>query len=206
MSKLTDRVKAKCKDMGLSEKHLDALIEALGEGITDDSTDEDIDKKVNLIVSIAKSSQSEATRWANKAKEKPEPTKKEEPSKGDESGKEDIPDWKKAIEEMKAEMKKAREEEAEARKKEKEAEARKAAITAAFEKYKIPEAKRKFLSNVPDDVEDIDKYIGEYAQLTMNENLPGGGGGQKKVPTEKETEEVAKGWLARLTGKSQKND
>ena len=50
----------------------------MGGSIEDDSTDEaEIEKVANQIADVAKESQGEATRWANKAKEPKEPKRTE---------------------------------------------------------------------------------------------------------------------------------
>ena len=78
------KVKDKCKDMGLSEKCLTAITEAMGGSVADDSTDTDaIESTANLIVSVATASQSEATRWVNKAKGTPKPNHDKKDGKGD---------------------------------------------------------------------------------------------------------------------------
>jgi hypothetical protein len=67
---LFKKVKDLCKDTGLSEKYLTAITEKMGGSIEDDSTDEaEIEKVANQIADVAKESQGEATRWANKAKD-----------------------------------------------------------------------------------------------------------------------------------------
>lgn len=202
IKKLTDKVQAKCKDMGLSEKHLNDLAEALGTGITEDSTDEEVDKVVNLIVSVAKSTQSEATRWAQKKEQKPEEKKPEETKPEEKKTPEDEPAWFKSYRE--AQEKRIHELEEKERKsaEEKAAAKRTADIEAALDKYKIPQAIRKYVGNVPADVEDVDKFIAEAAQTVVTSQLPLAGGGEHKVATEKAVEETGKGWFQRLTGKT----
>ena len=75
-------------------------------------------------------------------------------------------------------------------------------IIAACDKYKVPEEKRRFVLNIPED-EDIDKYVGDYAKQVVVNELPLGQGGQKKVPATKETEDVGKGWFARFNPNKQ---
>ena len=87
--KLFEKVKGLCKDTGLSEKYLKAITEKMGGSIEDDSTDDEaIESTANLIAEVAKESQGEATRWANKKKptqtedeEEEERKRKEEESK-----------------------------------------------------------------------------------------------------------------------------
>ena len=75
--KLFEKVKGLCKDTGLSEKYLKAITEKMGGSIEDDSTDDEaIESTANLIAEVAKESQGEATRWANK--KKPTQTEDEE--------------------------------------------------------------------------------------------------------------------------------
>lgn len=216
MSKLFDTVKDKCKDMGLSEKHLKDLTEALGGGLTEDSTEEEVNAVVEQIVKIAGYSQGELTRKLQQKK-----TPKKKPTKAANTDDDDDPDdpddddpeegkgkkgWEKAIAALRKEMKEEREQAAEERRQEKAREARAAAITAALDKYKVPEKSRRFVQNVPEDIEDVDKYIGEYAQTIVTEGLPGDESGQRKVPTQKETEDTGKSWFQRLTGKKENNE
>lgn len=201
IKKLTDKVQAKCKDMGLSEKHLNDLAEALGTGITEDSTDEEVDKVVNLIVSVAKSTQSEATRWAQKKEQKPEEKKPEEKPEEKKTPEEEPPYFKAFRESLEKRINTLEEKEKQSAK-EKAAAKRTADIEAALDKYKIPQAIRKYVGNVPADVEDVDKFIAEAAQTVVTSQLPLAGGGEHKVATEKAVEETGKGWFQRLTGKT----
>lgn len=204
VKKLTDKVKAKCKDMGLSEKYLDGITEALGAGITEDSTDEEIDKVVNLVESVAKSSQAEATRWAQNAKDKnpkaDEPKPADPPA--DPKPSDEEPAWFKTYREAQEKRIHELEEKEKASAAEKAAAVRKASIDAALDKYRIPEAMRKYVGNVPADVEDVDKFVAEAAQSVVTSQLPLAGGGEYKVPTEKAVEATGKGWFQRLTGKT----
>ena len=194
--------------MGLSEKFLKDITEALGGGLMEDSTDEEFNSVVEQIVNIAKHSQGELTRKFQQ-KDDPKKTKNakqegkdddpDDPS-GDGDGKSEV---EKAIENLRKEFRDELKRDREERTAEKKREERTAAINAAMEKYKIPEKHRRFIQNVPDDVEDVDKYMSEYAQGVVTESLPDGGDGQRKVPTQKETEETGKGWFRRLTGKNE---
>lgn len=71
---LFEKVKAKCKDTGLSEKYLKTITEKIGGSIEDDSTDETaIDAMANQIVDVCVETQGEATRWASKKKDPKDP-------------------------------------------------------------------------------------------------------------------------------------
>lgn len=212
MSKLFDTVKDKCKDMGLSEKHLKDLTEALGGGLTEDSTEEEVNAVVEQIVKIAGYSQGELTRKLQQKK-----TPKKKPTKAANTDGDDDPDdpddsdegkteVEKAINALRKEMQETLRQEREERKAERDREARSASIKAAMDKYKIPEKQRRFIQNVPDDVEDVDKYISEYAQEIVTDGLPGDESGQRKVPTQKETEDTGKSWFQRLSGKKENKD
>lgn len=93
---LYTKVKDRCKDTHLSEKYLKEITESIGDVVEDDSTDEElIEKTATKIVNIAKSSQGEATRWAQNAKENANQSKggegeskeDEDPDKGKGKGK-----------------------------------------------------------------------------------------------------------------------
>jgi hypothetical protein len=68
--KLLQVLIGKCKDMGLSEKSIEEIAGIAGNGLKDGSTDEEIEAQANLFMPMAKAMQSEATRWAQAAKEK----------------------------------------------------------------------------------------------------------------------------------------
>lgn len=210
MSNLFDKVKDKCKDMGLSEKHLKDLTEALGGGLNEDSTEEEINSVVEQIVKVAGLSQGEVTRKLQKKNPKPKTTKKPEGEDGDSD--DDDPDEEgkttveKAINALRKEMQETLKQEREERQKERDREARSASITAAMDKYKIPEKQRRFIQNIPDDVDDVDKYISEYAQEIVTDGLPGDESGQRKVPTQKETEDTGRSWFQRISGKKETKD
>lgn len=210
MSKLFDKVKDKCKDMGLSEKHLKDLTEALGGGLKEDSTDEEVDAVVDQIVKIAGLSQGEVTRKMQKKTPKKKTTKATGDDDDDPDSNDDDDEGKSAIEKavsaLRKEMEDAFKQEREERQAERDREARSASIKAAMDKYKIPEKQRRFIQNVPDDVEDVDKYISEYAQEIVTDGLPGDESGQRKVPTQKETEDTGKRWYQRLSGKKENKD
>lgn len=211
MSKLFDKVKDKCKDMGLSEKHLKDLTEALGGGLKEDSTDEEVDAVVDQIVKIAGLSQGEVTRKMQKKTPKKKTTKAtgdddDDPDSNDDDDDEGKSAIDKAVSALRKEMQDAFKQEREERQAERDREARSASIKAAMDKYKIPEKQRRFIQNVPDDVEDVNKYISEYAQEIVTDSLHGDESGQRKVPTQKETEDTGKRWYQRLSGKKENKD
>ena len=158
--KLFEKVKGLCKDTGLSEKYLKAITEKMGGSIEDDSTDDEaIESTANLIAEVAKESQGEATRWANKNKE----TKTEEEKKAEE-------ERKKKEEEERLKGKVALDEATEKRLKEMEEkianyeakeskEARAKEVVKAMEKHKIPAYLRDRLAKSISDDEDIEDAV-----------------------------------------------
>lgn len=83
----------KCKDMGLTDKALDDLVEIGAEGLADDASDEDIAAKVDSLVPYAKAMQGEITRKTQRPK--PQSKKPQSNDEGeDEGGNEDeAPEW-----------------------------------------------------------------------------------------------------------------
>lgn len=194
---LFEKVNAKCKDRGLSEKYLKAITEKLGGSIEDDSTDEAaIEKAANQIAEVAAETQSEATRWASKkdpekgkGKEKeddPKP-KEEKEGKNNDSGKAPI-DEVKALKDKLAEL------EGKATKAEREA-----AIKAAQAKHKIPDWRMKGVM-VPDD-QDPDTYLAEIKQDLIAQKLVPGDAEGVKAATEKQVDQAADALLESITVK-----
>lgn len=170
--KLFEKVKGLCKDTGLSEKYLKAITEKMGGSIEDDSTDDEaIESTANLIAEVAKESQGEATRWANKNKE----TKTEEEKKAEE-------ERKKKEEEERLKGKVALDEATEKRLKEMEEkiagyeakeskEARAKEVVNAMEKHKIPAYLRDRLAKSISDDEDIEDAVSAYKQELITNGL-----------------------------------
>ena len=158
-----------------------AITEAMGGSVADDSTDTDaIESTANLIVSVATASQSEATRWVNKAKGTPKQktTKKDgeegnaddddpnntDPDKGGKGGGNDNPTESEAIKKL--------QEQIDALKAEKSKGERTATINAAFEKHNIPAFLRERLAkSISDDAEGAkaasEKQVDEAADALL---------------------------------------
>lgn len=149
---LFESVKAKTKDTGLSEKYLQEITESVGGDIADDSTDEAaIEEKANLIQKIAKASQGEATRWANKKKPETKPTEQ----KPEEKPTEDKP-----TEESESDKRiKALEEKIASMESEKTKGERLKTIAAVMEKHKIPAKFRDKLALTIGDEEDVEEAV-----------------------------------------------
>lgn len=200
--KLFEKVKGLCKDTGLSEKYLKAITEKMGGSIEDDSTDDEaIESTANLIAEVAKESQGEATRWANKNKE----TKTEEEKKAEE-------ERKKKEEEERLKGKVALDEATEKRLKEMEEkianyeakeskEARAKEVVEAMEKHKIPAYLRDRLAKSISDDEDIEDAVSAYKQELITNGLDDEHSGGSKAASEKQIDEAADSLLESITVK-----
>lgn len=204
------KVKDKCKDMGLSEKCLTAITEAMGGSVADDSTDTDaIESTANLIVSVATASQSEATRWVNKAKGTPKQktTKKDgeegnaddddpnntDQDKGGKGGGNDNPTESEAIKKL--------QEEVAALKAEKSHSERTATINAAFEKHQIPAFLRDRLAKSISDDEDVEAAVSALKQDCITNGLMSNQADGAKAASEKQVDEAADALLESITVK-----
>lgn len=204
------KVKDKCKDMGLSEKCLTAITEAMGGSVADDSTDTDaIESTANLIVSVATTTQSEATRWANKAKGTPKPktTKKDgeegngddtdpnntDPNKGGNGGGNGNPTESEAIKKL--------QEQIDALKAEKNKGERTATINAAFEKHNIPAFLRERLAKSISDDEDVEEAVSALKQDCITNGLMSDSVEGAKAASEKQVDEAADALLESITAK-----
>lgn len=200
--KLFEKVKGLCKDTGLSEKYLKAITEKMGGSIEDDSTDDEaIESTANLIAEVAKESQGEATRWANKNKE----TKTEEEKKAEE-------ERKKKEEEERLKGKVALDEATEKRLKEMEEkianyeakeskEARAKEVVKAMEKHKIPAYLHDRLAKSISDDEDIEDAVSAYKQELITNGLDDEHSGGSKAASEKQIDEAADSLLESITVK-----
>lgn len=200
--KLFEKVKGLCKDTGLSEKYLKTITEKMGGSIEDDSTDDEaIESTANLIAEVAKESQGEATRWANKDKE----TKTEEEKKAEE-------ERKKKEEEERLKGKVALDEATEKRLKEMEEkianyeakeskEARAKEVVKAMEKHKIPAYLRDRLAKSISDDEDIEDAVSAYKQELITNGLDDEHSGGSKAASEKQIDEAADSLLESITVK-----
>lgn len=200
--KLFEKVKGLCKDTGLSEKYLKAITEKMGGSIEDNSTDDEaIESTANLIAEVAKESQGEATRWANKNKE----TKTEEEKKAEE-------ERKKKEEEERLKGKVALDEATEKRLKEMEEkianyeakeskEARAKEVVKAMEKHKIPAYLRDRLAKSISDDEDIEDAVSAYKQELITNGLDDEHSGGSKAASEKQIDEAADSLLESITVK-----
>ena len=203
--KLFEQVKAKCKDTGLSEKYLQAITEKMGGSVEDDSTDEAaIEETANLIADVAKESQGEASRWANK--QKGNQKKKKQEVDDDDPNEDDDPDTtkgKKKTGDSKSESEelKALRERLEKLEKEKAQGDRAKEIAAAMEKHKIPAKFRdRFAKSISDD-EDIEEAVAAIKQDFITDGLMPEDSEGAKAASEKQIEEAANDLLESIIAK-----
>lgn len=201
---LYTKVKDRCKDTHLSEKYLKEITENIGDVVEDDSTDEElIEKTATKIVNIAKSSQGEATRWAQNAKENANQSKKgdgeseedEESQKGKGKGKTehaDDPNTAK-IKELEGEIAKM--------KGEKSKTERASQIASAMEKHKIPTYLRNRLAKSISDEEDIEEAVAQIRQDLITDGLMSDKQEGAKAASEKQIETAADSLLESITAK-----
>lgn len=196
--KLFLKVKDLCKDTGLSEKYLKAITEKMGGSIEDDSTDETaIEATANLITDVAKESQGEATRWANKKKDD---QKKDDDQKDDKSDdknppKDDHKDDPNANRIAELEKKLADMEAAQKRGN------RAAEIATAMEKHKIPAKFRDRLAKSIGDDEDVETAVATIKQDFITDGLLAGESEGAKAASEKQVDEAADSLLDSITVK-----
>lgn len=203
------KVKDKCKDTGLSEKYLIAITEKMGGSIEDDSTDEaEIEKVANLIAEVAKESQGEASRWANKKKAEPKKKKAEDEDEEEDEDEDnegnDKPqkankkkgaatDFDKKLQELQDEIKSL--------KSEKTKSERAKEIATAMEKHKIPSKFRERLAKTITDEEDIEEAVAAIKQDFITDGLMSESAEGSKAASEKQVGEAASSLLETITVK-----
>jgi len=202
---LFDKVKNLCKDYGLSEKYLQEVTEILGGHIADDSTDtEEIEKVANMVASLGKPGQAEATRWAAKKDKKPVPKKRSEDDEEEED--EDVKKKsksKKSEEEddpMEARIK-ALEDELAKSKAEKSKLARTSEIEKAMEKHKIPQYLRTRFAKSIDDEEDIEDAVKSYKQELITNGLDKADAEGSKAVSDKDIDDASEDLLKSISTK-----
>ena len=167
--KLLENLKAKCKDMALSEAALEQIAGIASNGLEETATDEAIEERAKQYVPILQAMQGEATRWAQKKQEPPTPPTPPAPPqpKPDEAE-----PWKAAIAEIEKKYAGVMETQnntiAELQAKLAASE-RTGVIAAAMKKLGLTEADMEFVS-IPADA-NIDEYLGKYKQSLVNRGL-----------------------------------
>ena len=168
--KLLENLKAKCKDMGLSEAALEQIAGIASNGLEETATDEAIEERAKQYVPILQAMQGEATRWAQKNKQEP-PTPPTPPAPPQTKLDEAEP-WKAAIAELEkkyAGVMETRNTTIKELQAKLAASERTGVIAAAMKKLGLTEADMEFVS-IPADA-NIDEYLGKYKQSLVNRGL-----------------------------------
>ena len=168
--KLLENLKAKCKDMGLSEAALEQIAGIASNGLEETATDEAIEERAKQYVPILQAMQGEATRWAQKNKQEP-PTPPTPPAPPQTKLDEAEP-WKAAIAEIEKKYAGVMETQNTTIKELQSklaASERTGVIAAAMKKLGLTEADMEFVS-IPADA-NIDEYLGKYKQSLVNRGL-----------------------------------
>ena len=191
----------KVKDMGLTDKAIDELVEAGSAGLADNASDDDIKARVDSVVPFAKAMQAEYTRKVQEAKQsqQQQSRKEGEGSEGNESGARDIQSLVEAA--MKPHMERiaALENENKALKAAETKKAREAQISAKAKELGIPDFLMKHIS-IADDA-DFVKELTEYKQeLVNNKLMPAESAGEQGSVTQAMTD-AAKAWAQSLPNK-----
>lgn len=185
----------KCKDMGLTDKALDDLVEIGAEGLADDASDEDIAAKVDSLVPYAKAMQGEITRKTQRPK--PQSKKPQSNDEGeDEGGNDDeAPEWFKPFQKKLTDL----ETENAALKAEKAKTTQQAEISAKAKKLGIPDYLMKRVSFAED--ADLDKELADYKQELVTNNLMPKEQAHETGSSKEAMEAAAKAWAESLPNK-----
>lgn len=170
--KLLENLKAKCKDMGLSEAALEQIAGIASNGLEETATDEAIEERAKQYVPILQAMQGEATRWAQKKQEPPTPPTPPTPPAPPQPKPDEAEPWKAALAEMEKKYAGVVETQnttiAELQKKLAASE-RTGVIAAEMKKLGLTEADMEFVS-IPADA-NISEYLGKYKQSLVNRGL-----------------------------------
>lgn len=203
-AKLKKLLSEKCADMGLTDKAFDELVAIGSEGLADDASDEEVAKKVDSLVPYAKAMQAEITR-KTRSTQSAKTTKKSADDKnagegeGENGEGDDAPGWaKKWMQKMEDDMKTLKEENQNL----KDADAKKqrdALIAQGAKSRGIPDYLMKRV--VIGDDEDIEKWLDEYKQDLVTNNLISAEAAQEKGASTAVISESAKSWAEGLPDK-----
>ena len=208
---LFQKVKDLTKNTGVSEKYLKSITEKMGGKIADDSTDtEAIEECANLIAEVVSETQSEATRWAQKQRNKKSKKSKSHEDEDEEDDEDDEDDeeagkGKKKPKKAKSssDRLKALEDEIKQLKAERAGSQRKSEIEALMEKHKIPSYLRARLAKSVGDDEDAEEIISTFKQELITAGLSEQDEGGAKVASQKDVESAADSLLESITVKKE---
>ena len=194
-TKFKKALSEKLKDMGLTEKAIDDLVEIGCEGLKDDASDEDINQKVDLLVPYAKVMQGEITRKTRKTTTHNQTKTTEEVEvEGEQDAKiaaiiaKQLAPLTQSINDLKAEN--------EALKAAKAKGERDAQIAEKAKKLGIPEFLLKDRT-FPEDA-DLDKVLGDFKNDLVSHNLMPKGAAQETGKIEDQMKADADAWAKGL--------
>ena len=190
----------KVKDMGLTDKAIDELVEAGLAGLADNASDDDIKARVDSVVPFAKAMQAEYTRKVQEAKQSQQQSRKEgEGGEGNEGGARDIQSLVEAA--MKPHMERiaALENENKALKAAETKKAREAQISAKAKELGIPDFLMKHFS-IADDA-DFVKELTDYKQELVNNKLMPAESAVEQGSVTQAMTDAAKAWAQSLPNK-----
>ena len=193
----------KIKDMGLSDKAVNELVELGSAGLSDTSSDEDIKAKVDSVVPFAKAMQGEFTRKVQEAKQSQQSQQHNQRGgdggnggEGDKAGNQAILDQLKAMQQKyDTELASLKSENANL----KAAEAKKvrdSEIAAKAKELGIPDFLMKRFS-IADDA-DFVKELTEYKQELVNNKLMSADDAGDRATAEQAMKDAAKSWAESL--------
>lgn len=184
----------KLKDMGLTEKAIDDLVELGCEGLKDDASDEDINQKVDSLVPYAKVMQGEITRKTRKQTPKSKPSSIEG-GEGDEDEKgiaaiiaKQLAPFKEQLENLQKENDSLKAEKAKGE--------RDALIAEKAKKLGIPDYMMKRITLAED--ADIDKELGDFKNELVSHNLMPKDAAQETGKAEDQMKADAEAWAKSL--------
>lgn len=183
----------KLKDMGLTEKAIDDLVELGCEGLNDDASDEDISKRVDSLVPYAKVMQGEITRKTRKSNHQPKPSDGNGEGEDDEKGiaaiiAKQLAPFKEQLETLQNENDTLKAEKAKGE--------RTALIAEKAKKLGIPDYMLKRIA-IADDA-DIDKELGDFKNDLVSHNLMPKDAAQETGAKEDQMKADAEAWAKNL--------
>lgn len=194
--KIKDLLAVLCKDMGLTDKAIDELVELGGKSVKDDANEDEIKTAADSLVPFAKLMQGEITRKTRKNDDKPSAKQSDREGDGEGNDKDErIPDWFKAqMDAFSSKLDKLQSEN-DALKSKEAAATRANLISTKAKDRSIPESLMKHFHI--DENADIDKVLDEYKQDLVNNNLMSRETLEKGAP-EAQMKADAESWAANL--------
>lgn len=187
-----EQLTAKCKDMGLTDKAINELVELGSKGLEDGASDEDIIKAVDSVVPFAKAMQGEITR---KTQKKPKQEPKSEDEGGESKGNVGNDEIQKLLSGFQERLDKLETENTQLRE-QRAASERNALIAEKAKALGIPDYLIKRVSFATD--ADLDKELADFKQDLVNANLVPKEQAREMGTTDDALKADAKTWAQKL--------